>query len=167
MESCVLSLTRNIDRRLELTLVNISLVRRSNTSHWYAKTQTVNGKKWIKLQVLLPLCKANAFMYSQGKAFKWSTFPKGVLKNELTRSFEGASPCLLSHLILVSSGQLIQVGLQNGLHLLMVGRAERGRWGLAEGGCRRRRCPSSQGRCGTPLLLYLIVQTLVAVGLNG
>lgn len=85
---------------------------------------------------------------------------------ELEKS-KGVSPCLLGHLVLVSSGQLIQVGLQDGLHFLVVGGAERGRRGLAEGNRRRRGGSASQRRSGASLLLYLVVQVLVTVGLNG
>lgn len=81
-------------------------------------------------------------------------------------SFVRSLPCLLGHLILVSSGQFIQVGLQNRLHLLMVSGAERRGWRLAEGSCCRRRGSPSQGWSGTPIPFYLIVQTLVVVGLE-
>lgn len=161
--------------------------------HWplICKTQTINSMKWIKLQVSLLVCKAYVFeqncdAYTQYKAFKWSNTHTGLFlllffgfyrkrhqiieirrsQNAVNWSFKRSSPCLLGHLILVRSGQLIQVGLQNGLHFLMVGRAERGRWGLVEGSCCRRGGSSSQGRSGTSLLFYLIVQILVAVGLD-
>lgn len=79
----------------------------------------------------------------------------------------GASPCLLGHLVLVGPGQLIQVGLQDGLHLLVVGRAERGRRRLAEGNGRRRRgSPAPQRGSRASLLLHLVVQVLVTVGVN-
>ena len=81
--------------------------------------------------------------------------------------YGGASPCLFGHLVLVSPGQLIQVGLQNGLHFIMVGRAEGGRWWLAVGHCGGRWSSPPQGRSGTPLLLLVMVQVLVTVRLNG
>lgn len=74
-------------------------------------------------------------------------------------------PWLLGYFILVSSGQLIQMGLQNRLHFLMVSWAERRWWRLVVRCCCCRRGSSSSERWSrSPLFLSVIVQTLVAVG---
>lgn len=131
------------------------------------KTQAVSRLKWIKLHVSLALCKTDRF---ERQDFQMTAFNRSTCPSFYPSYYESSKrslPCLLGHLILVSSGQLIQVGLQNGLHFLVVGRAERGGWGLAEGSCCRGWRASPQGRSGASILLYFIVQTLVAVGLEG
>lgn len=169
-----LSLASNTDGSFGLTHVNTSTIRCSNIGHWYANYQqnkmneitgiypTTQSKCiWTKLWCIL-LVEGFQINLSRKDIKLWK---EGGLNNVNWSSL----PCLLGHLILVSSGQLIQVGLQNGLHFLMVGRAERRGWGLAERSCCcccRRGGSSSQGRSGTSLLLYLIVQILVAVGLD-
>ena len=68
------------------------------------------------------------------------------------------SPGLLGHLVLVRPGQLVQVRLQDGLHLLMVGGAQGGGGRLAEGRRHGRRGTPFYGRGGAVFLLPVVVQ---------
>ena len=78
-------------------------------------------------------------------------------------------PCLFCHVQLVNSGQLVQMGLEHGLHLVPRRRGESGRGLLPEGHSSRGGGDSSDGRGGDPLLLLLqlVLQALVKVGLHG
>ena len=78
-------------------------------------------------------------------------------------------PCLFGHVQLVRSGQLVQVGLEHGLHLLAGGGGEGGCGLLAEGHRGRGGGHAPDGRRGDSLvlLLQLVLQALVEVGLHG
>lgn len=150
-------LARNKEHRLELTRVHTSVLRHAEPGNWYAKSKLL---EWDERNYRYVSVCAEATRLSNDCLPQRQVYHKYM---ELRKEF---SPRLLGHLILISSGQLVQVGLQNGLHLLVVGRAERRGRGLVEGGRCRRRGSASQGRSGAPLLLDLIVQILVAVGLE-
>lgn len=78
-------------------------------------------------------------------------------------------PCLFCHVHLVCSGQLIQMGLEHGLHLVPGRRGEGGCGLLSKGHSSRGRGNPSDGRGGNPLLLFLqlVLHALVKIGLHG
>ena len=78
-------------------------------------------------------------------------------------------PCLFCHVHLVRSGQLIQMGLEHGLHLVPGRRGEGGCGLLSKGHSCWGRGNPSDWRGGNPLLLFLqlVLHALVKIGLHG
>ena len=73
------------EHRLQVQADTCKYQHYKTLKHWplICKTQAINRMKWIKLQVSLPLWKANVFeqncdAYMQYKAFKWSRCHTGL-----------------------------------------------------------------------------------------
>lgn len=124
----------------------------------------ITAKKKKKKSLLTSVIKKNKFICSPlFLLYSWIWYGIGF-----SSSSNGRLPCLLGHVHLVGSRQLVQMGLQHGLHLVPRRRGEGGRRLLAEGDGGRGGGHPADGRGGHPLLLFLqlVLHALVEVRLH-